>query len=192
MKLHKGRENYVISGDGADGRREPTRFHLIDVLPKDSKFNAGHYIFHILSPLPKFLLLIKMSKGDILWFAANARPHYAKTVTQFLDHNSRRRADHPPYSPDLALHTSNFQVSESSASSEFIRPTWWTLVRYPGKFERLNRETLDAVFQEWMIRLQNCIDENGEYVERCSNWNVQFLFLNGKSWDARLRRTALP
>jgi hypothetical protein len=26
-------------------------------------------------------------------------------------------------------------------------------------------EILDALFQEWMILLQNCIDENGEYVE---------------------------
>jgi hypothetical protein len=26
-------------------------------------------------------------------------------------------------------------------------------------------ETLDAVFQEWMIRLQEDIDGNGEYVE---------------------------
>jgi hypothetical protein len=26
-------------------------------------------------------------------------------------------------------------------------------------------ETLNAVFQEWMIRLEKCIDGNGEYVE---------------------------
>jgi hypothetical protein len=43
-------------------------FHLIDVLPKGSKFNAGHYISHIISPFPKFLLLIKMTQGDILRF----------------------------------------------------------------------------------------------------------------------------
>jgi hypothetical protein len=29
----------------------------------------------------------------------------------------------------------------------------------------VDRETLDEVFQEWMIRLQKCIDGNGEYVE---------------------------
>jgi len=51
----------------------------------------------------------------------------------------------------------------------------------------VDRETLDAVFQEWMIRLQKCIDGNGEYVEWCLNWNVQFPFLNGRSWDATLR-----
>jgi hypothetical protein len=28
-----------------------------------------------------------------------------------------------------------------------------------------DRETLDAIFQEWMIRLCKSIDGNGEYVE---------------------------
>jgi hypothetical protein len=29
----------------------------------------------------------------------------------------------------------------------------------------VDRETLDAVFQEWIIRLQNWIDGNGDYIE---------------------------
>jgi hypothetical protein len=47
------------------------------------------------------------------------------------------------------------------------------------------------VFQEWMIRLQTCVDGNGEYVEWWLNWNVQFLFLNGIFWDATLRRNTM-
>jgi hypothetical protein len=31
----------------------------------------------------------------------------------------------------------------------------------------VDRQTLDAIFQKWMIRLQKCIDGNGEYVEWC-------------------------
>jgi hypothetical protein len=43
-------------------------FHLMNVLPKGNKFDAGHYISHIPSyrPYPKFLLLINMTQGDIL------------------------------------------------------------------------------------------------------------------------------
>jgi hypothetical protein len=52
-------------------------------------------------------------------------------------------------------------------------------------------ETLNAVFQEWMIRFQKYIDWNGEYVEWCWNWNLQLLFLNGRSWDATHRRNML-
>jgi hypothetical protein len=35
----------------------PHGFHLIDVLPKRSKFNAGHSTTHIISPLPEILTL---------------------------------------------------------------------------------------------------------------------------------------
>jgi hypothetical protein len=55
----------------------------------------------------------------------------------------------------------------------------------------VNRETLDAVVQEWMIQLQKCIDGNGQYIESCLNWNVQFLFLNGISCDARFQGNTL-
>jgi hypothetical protein len=34
--------------------------------------------------------------------ADNARPHRAKMVAQFVDHNSLRWAPHSSYSPDLA------------------------------------------------------------------------------------------
>jgi hypothetical protein len=33
--------------------------------------------------------------------ADNAGSHVAKCVTQYMDHNSLKRAYHPPYSPDL-------------------------------------------------------------------------------------------
>jgi hypothetical protein len=33
----------------------------------------------------------------------------------------------------------------------------------------VDRKTLDAVFQEWMIRLQNFINGNGELLESCLN-----------------------
>jgi hypothetical protein len=56
---------------------------------------------------------------------------------------------------------------------------------------RVDHETLDVVFQEWIIQLQKYINPNGEYVEWFSNWNVQFLFLNGRSWDVTLRRKIL-
>jgi hypothetical protein len=56
---------------------------------------------------------------------------------------------------------------------------------------RVDRESLDAIFQEWMIRQQKCIDRDGEYVRWCLNWNVQFIFLNSISWDARLWRNTL-
>jgi hypothetical protein len=34
-----------------------------------------------------------------------------------------------------------------------------------AKLMRLDRVALDAVFQEWMIRLQKCVHGNGEYIK---------------------------
>jgi hypothetical protein len=79
----------------------PHGFHLIDVLPKGSKFDAGHYISLILSAFPEILAPYQdYPRRNFVIHADNARPHCAKIVTLFLDHNSRRRAPHPPYSPD--------------------------------------------------------------------------------------------
>jgi transposase len=34
--------------------------------------------------------------------ADDVGPHVAKSVTEYMDHNSLKRVRHPPYSPDLA------------------------------------------------------------------------------------------
>jgi transposase len=34
--------------------------------------------------------------------ADNTGPHVVKCVTEYMDHNSLKRAPHAPYSPDLA------------------------------------------------------------------------------------------
>jgi hypothetical protein len=78
-------------------------FHLIDVLPKGSKLNAGHDISHILLPLREILAPSQdASSRHFVIHADNIRRHWAKAATLFLDRNSLRRAAHLLYSPDLA------------------------------------------------------------------------------------------
>jgi hypothetical protein len=83
MKLHNGR---VISEDNADGRLEPTRISR-DCCPtkaKDRKLNDGHYISHILSPLPEILAPYQDDPSrHFVIRAGNSRPYCAKPVTQF-------------------------------------------------------------------------------------------------------------
>jgi hypothetical protein len=84
-------------------------FHLIEVLPQGSKFNAGDDVSHILSSVPE--ILAPHQDGPIKPFmlqADNARPHCASMFTLLLDHNSLRQALHPPDSPDLAPQTAGF------------------------------------------------------------------------------------
>jgi hypothetical protein len=62
----------------------PRGFQLIDVLPNGSKFNAGHYISHILSPLPEILAPYQDGTGRYFVIRTdNARRHCVKPVTQF-------------------------------------------------------------------------------------------------------------
>jgi hypothetical protein len=74
----------------------PYGFQMIQSLPKRIKWAARYYSFsnHCSSgwrQSPKMML-----------HAENASPHVAKCVTEYMDHNSLKRALHVPCSPDLA------------------------------------------------------------------------------------------
>jgi histone-lysine N-methyltransferase SETMAR len=78
----------------------PHGFHLIKVLEKDRKFNAGYYIAEILEPLFQWRSIeAACDERKLLVHADNARPHIAMLSTQCF--NRRKSAPHPPYSPDL-------------------------------------------------------------------------------------------
>jgi hypothetical protein len=98
--------------------------------------------------------------------ADNARSHSAKTVAQFLDQNSLRRAPHSPSSRDLT--PSDFWLSgdlKGVVQRNSFDERDELLSAIQEILQGVDCETFDAGFQEWMIRLQKCIDRNGEYVE---------------------------
>jgi hypothetical protein len=77
----------------------PRGFHLIKVLEKGRKFNAGYYITEILEPLSQWCLMETAdNERKLLMHADNARPHTAKLATQYFNENRMKSAPHPPYS----------------------------------------------------------------------------------------------
>jgi histone-lysine N-methyltransferase SETMAR len=98
--------------------------------------------------------------------AGNAGPHDAKCVTEYMNYNSLKRAPHPPYSPDLA--PSDFyqfgcvkhQLREHKfrEGAELVSAISEILNQSPT-------DTLVDVSDDWMRKLQRCIDISGEYVE---------------------------
>jgi hypothetical protein len=81
-----------------------------------------------------------------------------------MNHNSLKRALHPPYSPDLAPFDfylfgyvkDQLQGSEFTEGAELVLPGSEILNQIPT-------DTLVDVLDDWMRRLQRCIDTSGEY-----------------------------
>jgi histone-lysine N-methyltransferase SETMAR len=81
----------------------PLGTHLIKVLEKGCKFNAGYYTAEIIKPLSQWRSIEAAgNKQKLLVHADNARPHTANLSTQYPNENQMKSAPHPPYSPDLA------------------------------------------------------------------------------------------
>jgi hypothetical protein len=66
----------------------PGGFHLIKILEKGRKFNAGYYIAEILEPLFQWCSIEAAgNERKLLLHADNARPHAAKLSTQYFNEN---------------------------------------------------------------------------------------------------------
>jgi hypothetical protein len=98
--------------------------------------------------------------------ADNAGPHVAKCVTEYLDHNSLKIIPCPSYSPDLASYDfylfgyvkHQLQRHEFTEGAELVSAISEILNQIPT-------DILVDVFDDWMRKLQRCIDISGEYVE---------------------------
>jgi hypothetical protein len=83
-----------------------------------------------------------------------------------VDHNSLKRASYPPYSPDLepcdfclfGYVKHELQGHEFTEGAEFVSAISEIMNQIPT-------DTLVDVFDDWIRRLQRCIDVSGEYVE---------------------------
>jgi hypothetical protein len=145
----------------------PSGFHVVKALPKWSKFNAQYHTNNILVAISDCRRLSWRTQQGKLWLHGdNARPHTAKVSTDYIADNGMKRPLHPPYSPDLA--PSDFFLF-SSVKRKLIgyradRDSE-LLVRTRVISAGIPRDALNAVFLEWMDRLQKCIEINGDYVE---------------------------
>jgi hypothetical protein len=97
--------------------------------------------------------------------ADNAGPHVVKWVTEYMDSPLLKRAPHSPYSPDLA--PSDFylfeyvkhqlQGHEFTEGAEIVSAISEILNQIPT-------DTLVDAFDDWMRRLERCINISGEHV----------------------------
>lgn len=138
----------------------------VDVLPKGHKFDAAYYVSDILQPL----LLTHFRRDEssprhLVVHADNARPHTAKFTLQYCEAHSIRIAPHPPYSPDLA--PSDFflfgYLKDQLRGMTFETSTA-LMEQIHAILAKIPSSMFKKVFDEWMLRLEQCIRTNGEYI----------------------------
>jgi hypothetical protein len=88
----------------------------------------------------------------------------SKAAIQRIASLQLKIAHHPPYSPDLAL--SDFllfgYIKHKIAGQEFVSADR-LLEAIRETFGHLSRPVLESVFDEWLMRLQRCIDYQDSY-----------------------------
>jgi hypothetical protein len=113
-------------------------FHLINV----SSQRVANFTLGIISvtcdrPYPKFLLLVKMTQGDILWFMlAMAHLIVPKRLLSFGSQVPTPSTSSSLLARSTPLRLLAFRATERCVPRKFIWRTWWTLVGYPGNVER--------------------------------------------------------
>jgi hypothetical protein len=145
----------------------PRGLHLIKVLEKGRKFEAGHYITEILEPLSQWHLIEAAgNERKLSWHADNLHPYTGKLSTQYFDENRMKSAPHPPYSPDLAqLSFYLFGSVKKCLPGLSFEDADQLLAAVEGVLAGTEKVTWHAVFLEWMDRSRKCIATNGEYTE---------------------------
>jgi transposase len=140
----------------------PLGFPLIVALPKGCTFNARYYRDNILAALTQ--LQPEDDGRKLVVHVDNARAHTAQKCRTFCQDNGLRLAAHPSYPPDLA--PSDFflfgYVKEHLKGIVF--PSYEELLDAIGKVVTgIESETLTAMFEHWMERLELVSKNNGDY-----------------------------
>jgi hypothetical protein len=135
----------------------------VKALPKGGKFSAQYYTNNILIDISDWRRLAGERIPNKLWVHAdNARPRNAKVSTDFIALNRMKQATHPPHSPDLA--PSDFflfgYVKRKLMGYHAESPSE-LLIGIRVLLSEIPRQTLSAIFLEWMERLRKSIDTNG-------------------------------
>ena len=134
-----------------------TGIQSITMLPPNEKFNKQFFIQGVLEDFSQ-----KVSTRGKFFHCDNARPHLAN---EKLDELGLQRLEHPPYSQDLApsdfflfgLLKKLLEGKRFDDEDELFEEVSNILYSIP-------KEYFSRAFDEWMNRLQEVINTQGEYI----------------------------
>jgi hypothetical protein len=144
----------------------PHGFHVLTMLPAGASFNAAWFIDQNLVPLVAKFFPRGRGPGErkLVLHIDNAPAHNAKMTQNFCEHNPLKRLVHPPYSPDIS--PSDFylfgKVKEALIGQE-IPDEVGLLDAVTEILGGISGAELQAVFQDWIERVQKVIEADGGY-----------------------------
>jgi transposase len=105
-------------------------------------------------------------KNGFILHQDNVPAHTALSVKQFLAEKQIAVLEHPPYSPDLAP-WDFFLFSKVKSILKGTRFASFTELKKKTTelLRQLTDDELQHGFDQWKIRMQWCVDPEGEYIE---------------------------
>jgi hypothetical protein len=150
----------------------------VTALPKGIKFNVGYYTTEILEIIKNWWKgQGACSTRKLIVHADNARPHTTKLSMYFMDANRVTRDLHPPYLRDLGRcdfflfgHVKR-QLSgcHFDYADDLLTPVQEIL-------DGFDKPTLIMVFEEWVRRLEQCIETKESTLDelKSASWFIWF------------------
>jgi hypothetical protein len=140
----------------------PLGFPLIVTLPKGHTFNAEYYHDNILAALTQ--LQSEDNGRKLVVHADHARVHTAQKCRTFCEENGLRLAPHPPYSLDHAPSDFFLFGHVKERLKVMVFPSHEELLDAICEVVTgIESETLTAVFEHWMERVEWVSKNIGDY-----------------------------
>ena len=142
-----------------------TGMKTITMLPRGESFNRAFFVDVVLADLFKAIESARPIKkaSELRLHIDNARPHLVDDV---LEGNGLARLPHPPYSPDLA--PSDFFLFgylKMRVEGKSFNSDEELFLEASNILRAIPIPILRGVYNEWIRRLERCIELGGEYVE---------------------------
>jgi histone-lysine N-methyltransferase SETMAR len=141
---------------------------VIRILPKGAHFDATYfrdnivYDIHCTRPTSSE----EDDRRKLVLYFDNARSHTAGCITAYCRERRMTRANHPAFSPDLA--PSDFYLFEKLKKHMkgcVFEDENELFVSTMIELNKVNREELEVVFAEWLLRLYRCINRKRDYLD---------------------------
>jgi transposase len=136
-------------------------------------FNAEYHRNNILAALPQ--LQPEDDGRKFVAHADNAKAHTTQKCRTFCEENGLRLAPNPPYSPDFAPSDFFLFGSVKERLKGMVFPSYEELLDAIGEVvSGIESETLTAVFEHWIVRLEWVSNNNGDYYPETTSWLIYF------------------